>query len=114
MKQRHILFAVEFFESQDPKRVEEIVRKHLPSMRKLVVAVDHKNFMYEKKSRVNQNLIGRDIELTYLCPKDGTTWKRNGIVVQDGYYIWANSDICPNCGTRGELTNSPFQVNKSP
>jgi len=106
MKQRHVGIFIEFFESQDPKKIEELLRKNLPPMRRLFVTVDHKNFMY-RKPKITPDMIGKDIQLTYVCPKDGTVWKGNAIAVKGGYYIWEGSDRCPVCGTKGELNSAP-------
>ena len=105
MKQRRMVVNIEFFKSQNPKDVERKLKESLPATRTLVVNVDHKNFMYQKNTE-RKNLdagVGTDVSLKYKCPKDGREWLGNAIKTGKGILVWSGSDLCPVCGSRGEV-----------
>lgn len=103
MRQKNFGVYIEFFESQDTKKIEALIRGHLPPMRTVFVLIDHKNFLHEKKREVKTEEIGKEVALKYKCPVDGKEWEGNAFAVEDGFYVWSRSDVCPKCGAKGEI-----------
>jgi len=109
MRQRRMGIYVEFFESQDPKRIERIIRKHFPKFRNLLVGIDHKSLLFNpsksKKARILARS-GQDVIIRFRCENCDSVWEGMGIADQSGgYWIFAGTDVCRICRTpvEGEI-----------